>query len=1155
MVLGLNACRTPVATPKSGPPFVIDSPAPGASIAGTVVFAVQPADPSAVQSVTFKAGSKKVATVSSSQGPLRTFLSATDFPAGPLTLTAIVTGSNGGVTTQTVNVTNVPKPPSSTTLGAGGAVVGTTEASGSLSTLALPAGVGKGATLSFAAETKAQVKAATGVDYDALGVTFLGAQQIDTSRAITAPLTLSSGGFGPQVQPGQAVVNYSILPDMNGDSVGELVVTNTASVAPDGDVVSDPVPQVVLTGQGASTSALRTSGLHPLSAGFSGPPGTVLTLQGSGFNPVAGSENHAVFVSSVDGSTITLPLMVLQEQQGAAPKLLTSIPPLPTGGATLRLVNTTSGYSSSPIAITVTASPALKGSAASIIDGFFTQASSFVQSFGSGVSGIGTSKAVLLSKLAKEQNLFHQLEASADPQAKQTVQAMAQVIQNSGVVQQMSTQGVGLTTAQVSTACAAASIAMAAYQIYGMFGTVSSVLGWGLCAATLIVGGEGCVIDLAVSWAVGKLKDAVVQATYNLVCLSPCPAPVVAALTGTATTGMGSVLPGGGSVCGVVGAPPPSSASATSQPGPTPGVPAMKRNRFVLTLQTSSGSSPFTAVTDPSGYFYFPAVPAGQPFTLTAVDVATNTTRTVHGTGADLGASTTAYPNFFDPAGGSGSGLTALFTASADPSAAYATYHVDASATYDPSGSITSYTWDFGDGSTPTADTVPYATHQYMQVGTYTATLTVVDGAGGSGSAQQGVTVGAPPPAAATRVDLAADGSQADQAAMDQQVGIDGTGAHVSFWSLATTLGIPNDQGAGFAGFLSDVQVGTLVPLDPWSHNPSLLPDQFRGRVSGDGSLWVFAAQPFNVAGPDGIWLWNSQSGTLTEVDTAADGTAANGGSMYASISSDGRYVAFTSDADNLVPNDANGFPDVFVKDLQTGAVVRASDPSVGAQIPGGSFGEAVLSPNGDAVAFQATTDDVNTNVYVRDLTTQALTLVDATASGTPATVAPVAGSTVPLDCGNLSLSSDGRYVAFTSNATNLAPNTVGVPSGLYVKDVQSGTITRADVSADGTTDSTAVADDSLSGDGRFVVFEAQDDILPSDTNMASDVYVKDLVSGTLAVVSTGLGGHLADGASTGPAISTDGRVVAFVSGADNLVPFDSNGVADVFVAPNPLAP
>src|SRR5262249_47955350 len=149
------------------------------------------------------------------------------------------------------------------------------EDSGAISTLSIPRGVGEGATVSFAARTKAEVKAATGIDYDALGVTFLGAQEIGSTQPLAGPLGVSSGGFGPMVQPGQAVLNYVIVPDRDGDGIGELVAVNTASATPSGDVISRPVPQI-LVGLPAAAASGQPGATAGAATSLAGPPGKYL---------------------------------------------------------------------------------------------------------------------------------------------------------------------------------------------------------------------------------------------------------------------------------------------------------------------------------------------------------------------------------------------------------------------------------------------------------------------------------------------------------------------------------------------------------------------------------------------------------------------------------------------------------------------------------------------------------------------------------------------------------------------------------------------------------------------------------------------------------------------------------------------------------------
>ena len=134
-----------------------------------------------------------------------------------------------------------------------------------------------GASVAFETITQAEVLARTGVDYDGLGVTFLGAQEIRSSVPTGDGVAMTSGGFGPMVQPGQTVVSYRILADA-GRGVGELSVINGASVAPNGDVVSNPlvVPQgdlaVATSALGTQTLAVADGGLRTAATLPAGPP-------------------------------------------------------------------------------------------------------------------------------------------------------------------------------------------------------------------------------------------------------------------------------------------------------------------------------------------------------------------------------------------------------------------------------------------------------------------------------------------------------------------------------------------------------------------------------------------------------------------------------------------------------------------------------------------------------------------------------------------------------------------------------------------------------------------------------------------------------------------------------------------------------------------
>ena len=217
----LASCASaPPPPPPPGPAFVINSPSDRATVSSATFFSVQPFRPADVQSVLFTAGSTRLAADAPGEDAFKVFLNPHDFPDGPLTLRATVTGKDGGKSEKTVTVNVLASPPSTATVTKDGAVLGTKEENGAVSTLSIPGGVAEGASVTFAARTKADVKAATGIDYDALGVTFLGAQDIGSTQSLTGPLGVTSGGFGPMVQPGQAVLNYLIVPDRDGDGIG-----------------------------------------------------------------------------------------------------------------------------------------------------------------------------------------------------------------------------------------------------------------------------------------------------------------------------------------------------------------------------------------------------------------------------------------------------------------------------------------------------------------------------------------------------------------------------------------------------------------------------------------------------------------------------------------------------------------------------------------------------------------------------------------------------------------------------------------------------------------------------------------------------------------------------------------------------------------------
>ncbi|HEV3028303.1 MAG TPA: calcium-binding protein, partial [Planctomycetota bacterium] len=281
-------------------------------------------------------------------------------------------------------------------------------------------------------------------------------------------------------------------------------------------------------------------------------------------------------------------------------------------------------------------------------------------------------------------------------------------------------------------------------------------------------------------------------------------------------------------------------------------------------------------------------------------------------------------------------------------------------------------------------------------------------------------------------------------------------------------------------------------------------------------------------------------------------------------ISGDGRYIAFESFAQDLVPGGtAAGVSNIFIRDTVLNTTSLVSWTSSGAQITSGTCMFGTISGDGHGVLFVSTSSQIvpgttaAANVFLRDLVQGKTTCVSLNDLGQPANATSgintaVVNPTIPPSKG-LAISSDGRWVAFSSFASDLLgpPQSSSLPSGIYVRDRLQGTTELVSVNALG---APAVSDafrPSISGDGRYVSFESMaDNLVVGKSNNATDVFIHDrLASTTLrASVSTGLGQATPFQASLEGVLSRDGRYIAFSSFADNLVEEDTNAVEDVFL-------
>lgn len=367
--------------------------------------------------------------------------------------------------------------------------------------------------------------------------------------------------------------------------------------------------------------------------------------------------------------------------------------------------------------------------------------------------------------------------------------------------------------------------------------------------------------------------------------------------------------------------------------------------------------------------------------------------------------------------------------------------------------------------------------------------------------------------------------------------------------------------------------------------------------MSGDGRYIGFYSTHTGLVEDDfnenwDVFVFDQVDNVIRRISLSSDGQQGDMASFGASLSYDGRYVAFTSAADNLVSGDTNAVTDVFVRDTKRGRTVRASvgaddqqaDQARPLAFPLESGSHLLsLSGNGRFVVFRSSASNLvegDTNnasdYFLRDLvqgTTQRLNVSSSEAQAN-------ADSRQPLGTAQWIVSDDGRYVFFNSDASNLVPDDQNGAEDLFLRDTVKGITHRVSVSSEGREANLGVGEQdpltvyrniglnifvtpvnvtqtsySATPDARYVVFSsAATNLVAGDTNEATDVFLRHLPSGNTSLLSVSGTGEQGNGASNAPVLSIDASFVAFQSAADNLVASDTNGHEDVFTYEIPRA-
>ena len=406
------------------------------------------------------------------------------------------------------------------------------------------------------------------------------------------------------------------------------------------------------------------------------------------------------------------------------------------------------------------------------------------------------------------------------------------------------------------------------------------------------------------------------------------------------------------------------------------------------------------------------------------------------------------------------------------------------------------------------------------------------------------------------RVSVAYDGAEANGESISSgaKSAVSADGRYVVFESDATNL-VSDDLNGWKDVFIRDRQLETTIRVSVNMDGGDANGPSEGGAISADGCYVAFRSAAHDLVVGDTNWEWDifvrdMQLGQTVRASVSVDGGDANDDSSGPCLSADGRYVAFVSSAFNLVSGPQNRLGGVYVRDLQLGETVLASGAWDGGTADAGAWG-VVISAGGRHVSFVSgatniVSDDLNglVDVFHHDLNTGMTLRVSV----------DEAGADADGRSGAPSIDASGTSVAFFSAATDLVAGDTNGQDDIFVRDLNPPFSTqRVSLSSDGQQGDLASSGPFLSFGARYVAFASwATNLVPGDSNAWQDVFLHDRWTGRSWRVSTDLLGIESNEWSGAPSITADDRLIVFRSGASNLVPDDTNGVGDVFIAYGP---
>jgi Tol biopolymer transport system component len=402
-------------------------------------------------------------------------------------------------------------------------------------------------------------------------------------------------------------------------------------------------------------------------------------------------------------------------------------------------------------------------------------------------------------------------------------------------------------------------------------------------------------------------------------------------------------------------------------------------------------------------------------------------------------------------------------------------------------------------------------------------------------------------------VSTAADGTAGDSDSGTPR--ISANGRYVAFESWSANL-VPGDTNGINDIFVKDRHTGAIERINVADDGTQAGIASIAFSISGNGRYVAFDSLdadlvPGDTPDSEDVFIRDLRTGR-TEI---LIGPGPEGSFTYApSISADGRYVAFTSSRSDLVAGDTNGESDAFVHDRWKKTTRRVSVATYGTEGGGRSASEAI-SADGTRIAFTSErrlrtgTGAEEPGTDQRRPRSRFFYVHDTRTGRTAPAVVDLDGEETPLN-GDVGLSPDGRHALFSSPYANLVPGDTNGARDHFARDLTTGVTRRLTAAHDGAepNDDSMSSSPHLSADNRYAVFtSAASNLVPGDTNGMADAFVRDLRTGAVQRVAVAGDGTQPNGRTGLLAIDASGRTVSFDSGADNLVPGDTNGHTDVF--------